>query len=97
MKLSAKQMGVSILAVLCSHLLWAAPAATEVQCTPYPKNQWIKPDEMKKRVLQLGYVIKEFKVTGSCYEVIGTRNKFPMDVLFNPHNGALVKIIHSKK
>ena len=47
---------------------------------------------MKQKILAAGYTIKEFKVSGTCYEIYGKNargNK--VEIYFDPTDGRIVK------
>ncbi|MEO8743174.1 MAG: PepSY domain-containing protein, partial [Lysobacteraceae bacterium] len=55
---------------LAAALLSAAAVAGPV-CTTTPKDQWMPEATMKQKVLDQGYTINVFKVSGTCYEIYG--------------------------
>lgn len=76
-------MGASLLSV-------AAVAAP--QCTTAPRAQWMTEAAMKQKVIDQGYTIKVFKVTGSCYEIYGKDKAGKnVEIYFDPTDGHIVK------
>ena len=84
--LTVKSVG---LAVLMSGAAWAGP-----KCTAEPKTSWISESDMKRRIQDLGYKFRIFKVTdGNCYEIYGKdSNGKRMEVYFHPVTGKVVKV-----
>ena len=67
-------MKVRILNVAVTTCLLTASAAALAgpQCTEAPNDEWINQADMQERISEMGYEIKEFKVTdGNCYEIYG--------------------------
>lgn len=62
-------------------------------CTDAPKEQWIKADEMRAKIVAENYTIDVFKVTkGRCYEIYGRdKSGARVEVYFNPVTGEAVK------
>lgn len=74
-------------AALLSATAFAAP-----QCTTAPQSEWMSEAAMKQKVLDQGYTIKVFKVTGSCYEIYGKdKNGKNVEIYFDPTDGHIVK------
>lgn len=81
-------------ALLATSLLAASVAAlAEPTCTEAPRSEWMSEAEMKQRIADMGYTIKEFKVTdGHCYELYGWNDqKQRVEIYFDPVNGEVVK------
>ena len=74
-------------AAALSASVFAAP-----QCTSAPRAQWLTEAAMKQKVLDQGYTIKVFQVSGNCYEIYGKdkagRN---VEIYFDPTDGRIVK------
>lgn len=76
--------------VAAASLSAAAMAAPE--CTTAPPEQWMSQDQMKQQVIDQGYAIKVFKVSGNCYEVYGTdKDGKKVEIYFDPTDGRIVK------
>lgn len=76
-------LGASLLSV-------AAVAAP--QCTTAPRDQWMSEAAMKQKVLDQGYTIKVFKVSGNCYEIYGKdKDGKNVEIYFDPTDGHIVK------
>jgi hypothetical protein len=70
----------------------SASAFASPQCTNAPFVQWLTEAAMKQKVLDQGYTIKVFQVTGNCYEIYG-KNKAGknVEIYFDPTDGHIVK------
>lgn len=70
----------------------SATALAAPQCTKAPRSQWMPEATMKQKVLDQGYTIDVFKVTGNCYEIYG-KNKAgsKVEIYFDPTDGHVVK------
>jgi hypothetical protein len=67
-------------------------ALASPSCTSDPKSNWMSEDAMKAKIDVLGYKVKIFQVTGSCYEIYGkNRDGKRAEVYFNPVSGDIVK------
>lgn len=74
-------------AVATSGAVFAAPA-----CTTEAQSKWMPESSMKKMIEGQGYTIKEFKVSGTCYEFYGkTKDGKRAEIYYNPVTGAVVK------
>ena len=49
--------------------LFSAAAVAAPECTKAPQDQWMSKDKMKQQILDQGYTIKVFKISGNCYEI----------------------------
>jgi hypothetical protein len=64
----------------------------KADCVKHPKSEWIKESEMKKRIKDMGYAIKTFKVSGDCYEIYGhDKDGRKSEVYFDTKNADIVK------
>ena len=70
----------------------SASAIAAPQCTSAPRSQWLTEAAMKQKVVDQGYAIKVFQVTGNCYEIYG-KNKAGknVEIYFDPTDGHIVK------
>lgn len=67
--------------------VFAAPA-----CTTEAQSKWMPEASMKKMIEGQGYTIKEFKVSGTCYEFYGkSKDGKRAEIYYNPVTGAVVK------
>ena len=72
--------------------LLSATAIAAPECTKAPQDQWMSQDTMKQQILDQGYTIKVFKVSGNCYEIYGTdKAGKKVEIYFDPTDGRLVK------
>lgn len=46
-------------------------AAASADCPAHPKQEWMKEADARAKLVQAGYQIKTFKVSGNCYEMYG--------------------------
>ena len=60
-------------------------------CTAAPRSQWLPIEDVAKRARSLGYAVVKIEISGSCYEVYGTRNGVLYELYFNPATGDLVR------
>jgi len=67
-------------------------ALASPSCTIEPKSKWMSEDAMKAKIADLGYTVKTFEVTGSCYEIYGKNKEDKRaEVYFNPVTGEIVQ------
>jgi hypothetical protein len=72
--------------------LLSAAAVAAPQCTKAPRAQWMTEAAMKQKIIDQGYTIKVFKVTGSCYEIYGKDKAGKnVEIYFDPTDGHIVK------
>lgn len=77
---------------LAALVLAPAIASASPSCTTEPKSKWISEEAMKAKIADLGYKVKTFEITGSCYEIYGkTKDDKRAEVYFNPVTGDIVK------
>lgn len=86
-------MQVNLIALACAAAsILVAGCGGGTECTAEPESSWMSQAEMKNRVVAQGYKVKEFKVSGSCYEIYGwNREGQRVEVYFNPVSGDIVK------
>ena len=62
------------------------------KCTDAPRDQWMPAQQMKQRILDAGYTIDKFKVSGQCYEIYGQdKDGNEVEIYFDPTDGHIVK------
>lgn len=68
-------------------------ALAETTCTDAPQSEWMSEAEIKQKIAEMGYKVKEFKITdGNCYELYGWDDQERrVEIYFNPVNGEIVK------
>lgn len=67
-------------------------AFAKKNCTDLPQDKWMKEEEFKKKVEEMGYKIRKFKQPGTCYEIYGTdKDGKKVEVYFNPVDASVVK------
>ena len=82
---------IAVSLFLAASLLSAAAVAGPV-CTTVAKNQWMPEALMKQKVLDQGYTINVFKVSGTCYEIYGKDKAGKnVEIYFDPTDGRIVK------
>ncbi len=70
----------------------SASAFAAPQCTSAPRAQWLTEAALKQKVLDQGYTIKVFQVTGNCYEIYGKDKAGKnVEIYFDPTDGRIVK------
>ena len=70
----------------------SASAFAAPQCTTAPRSQWLTEAAMKQKVLDQGYTIKVFQVSGNCYEIYGKDKAGKnVEIYFDPTDGRIVK------
>ena len=81
------------LALLCiAASALSLPALGAADCKKHPKAEWMKEEDLKKKLEGEGYKIKKFKVDGNCYEIYGwDKDKRKVEIYFNPVDGKVVK------
>lgn len=86
-------MQVNLIALACAAAsILVAGCSGGPECTAEPESSWMSQAEMKNRVVAQGYKVKEFKVSGSCYEIYGwNREGQRVEVYFDPVSGDVVK------
>ncbi len=78
---------VSLLAGVVSSSAFAS-----AQCTPHPKDKWIKEADFRKQLEAQGYKINKFKVSGECYEIYGKNKEGKkVEIYFDTVTGKPVK------
>jgi hypothetical protein len=81
-----------IAALFLGASLMSAAAVAAPQCTTAPRDQWMSEAAMKQKVLDQGYTIKVFKVTGTCYEIYGKdKTGKNVEIYFDPTDGHIIK------
>lgn len=61
-------------------------------CTSAPRSQWLPLAEFAERGRKQGYNVVKIELSGTCYEVYGTRNGILYELYFNPATGDLVRV-----
>lgn len=69
----------------------SAAAFAAPNCTSAPRDQWMPEASMKQKVLDQGYTIDVFKVSGNCYEIYGKdKDGNKVEIYFDPTDGHVV-------
>jgi hypothetical protein len=85
-------MKALLIPVVSAGLLFAQGAFAGADCPAAPKEQWMSPMEMQKKIInEYGLSIEKFKVDGNCYEIYGRNDEGRVEVYFNPVDGSIVK------
>ena len=83
---------IATTALLLATALLSTAAVAAPQCTTAPPERWMPEAAMKQKVLDLGYTIKVFQVSGNCYEIYGKdANGKNVEIYFDPTDGHIVK------
>lgn len=76
-------------------LLTGVSAFAKKSCTDQPKDKWMKEEDFKKKMGDLGYKINKFKQPGTCYEIYGVNKEGRnVEIYFNPVDASIVKEIN---
>lgn len=67
--------------------------STGTECTNAPQTEWQNQDTFQQNLLDQGYKINKFVVTGgNCYEIYGfNKEGQKVEIYFNPVTGEVVK------
>ena len=85
-------MKLKLIAALAMSAATPAVAFASPNCTTEPKSKWMSEDAMKAKIDALGYKVKTFEITGSCYEIYGKdKDGKRAEVYFNPVSGEIVQ------
>jgi len=85
-------MTLKLIAALAIAAATPALAFASPSCTKEPKGNWMSEDAMKAKIDTLGYKVKTFQITGSCYEIYGKdQGGNRAEVYFNPVSGDIVQ------
>jgi hypothetical protein len=88
---------LAVVALTLSSLAFLAsitPVWAGAKCTAHPKNEWITEEDFKKRLVEQGYSIKVFKVSGDCYELYGKdKSGQKVEIYFDTKTGDIVKSV----
>lgn len=60
-------------------------------CTTAPRDQWLPIEGFADRARQRGYAVVKIEISGTCYELYGTKGGILYELYFNPATGDLVK------
>jgi hypothetical protein len=83
---------LATLSIAAAAALGSLSAIAAPKCTTAPRNQWLPEATMKARLLKDGYVIRQFKVSGQCYEIYGKDARGNnVEIYFDPTDGRIVK------
>jgi hypothetical protein len=71
---------------------FVVPAFAKRECTAEPKDKWMKVEDFKKKVEEMGYKISKVKTPGTCYEIYGKdKDGKSVEIYFNPVDASIVK------
>ena len=83
---------LSLAAFLATGLLGSGAVLAAPDCTSAPRDAWMTEAAMKQQVLDGGYTIDKFKVSGNCYEIYGNDAQGrKVEIYFDPTDGRVVK------
>lgn len=60
-------------------------------CTDAPRAEWKPVADFEAKAKELGYTVTKVEISGTCYEVYGTKDGVRYELYFNPKTGDLVK------
>jgi len=60
-------------------------------CTDAPRSEWKPIADFAAKAKELGYDVTKVEISGTCYEVYGTKDGLRYELYFNPKTGELVK------
>jgi hypothetical protein len=60
-------------------------------CTDAPRAEWKPIADFEAKAKELGYTVTKVEISGTCYEVYGTKDGLRYELYFNPKTGELVK------
>ena len=66
-------------------------------CTTAPRSQWLPIDGFAAKARERGYAVVKVEISGTCYEVYGTKDGVVYELYFNPATGDLVKIERERR
>lgn len=70
----------------------ALPAFAADACRSYPKDQWLKPEQIKAKAEELGYTVRSVGEDDGCLEVKGLdKAGAKVEVYFDPVTADVVK------
>lgn len=71
----------------------AAPAFAADLCKPYPKDQWLSPEQIKAKAESLGYTVRAVLEDEGCLEVKGmSKEGKKVEAYFDPTTAELMKV-----
>jgi hypothetical protein len=89
------------LSTLCAVLLVAALVApadarrgrggNDDHCTDAPRSEWQPISVVADKARAMGYDVQKTEISGTCYEVYGTKGGVLYELYFNPATAELVK------
>ncbi|MEK0085093.1 PepSY domain-containing protein [Benzoatithermus flavus] len=70
----------------------AVPAFAAELCKEHPKDQWLKPEQIKTKAEELGYQVRSVGEDEGCLEVKGVNKEGKkVEVYFDPTTAEVVK------
>lgn len=92
MKHAYSRLASIALPVLLAVCASAASAHGNVVCTKAPKSEWKSHEELQKKLVAEGWVIRRMEATNSCYEVYAKDPKGKrVEAFFDPVTFARVE------
>lgn len=69
-------------------------AHAAADCKKHPKEEWMKEADLKKRLEDEGFKIKNFKIDGDCYEAYGRdKDGKKLEIYYDMKDGSIVKTV----
>ena len=73
-------------------VLAAMPAFADDECASAPRDQWLKPEQIKSKAEEMGYTVRSVGEDDGCLEVKGfDKAGAKVEIYFDPVSGAVVK------
>jgi len=88
-----KLLGTGLALLSVGFLSGCSEKHGSTQCTQAPQSEWLNVNDFQAKLLNEGYKINEFKVTGgNCYEIYGFEaDGTKVEIYFSPIDGSIVK------
>lgn len=79
-----------VLATIAMGALAAPAMASGYNCGNVPQDQWMSKDEVRTRMTDQGYEVRQVKVEDGCYEVYALKDGRRLEALLNPATGEMI-------
>jgi hypothetical protein len=60
-------------------------------CTDAARSEWKPIADFAAKAKEMGYTVTKVEISGTCYEVYGTKDDANYELYFDPKSGELVK------
>ncbi|UTO04371.1 PepSY domain-containing protein [Moraxella sp. FZLJ2107] len=83
---------IKTLAIACATLIASTSALASATCPSYPAKEHIPQKALEQALINKGFTVKNFKVSGNCYELYGKSPKGKkVEMYFDMKTGKIVK------